>query len=59
MEGLKKSFLVRRNNIVGFSDKNFFTAPIGTVLSFVGQTAPSCYLFCNSVWEVGDKQYKQ
>ena len=56
MEELKKSFLVRGNNIVGLSDKNFFTAPIGTVLSFVGQTAPSCYLFCNSVWEVGDKQ---
>ena len=53
MEGLKKSFLVCGNNIVGFSDKNFFTAPIGTVLSFVGQTAPNGYLLCSSVWEVG------
>ena len=59
MEGLKKSFLVRGNNIVGFSDKNFSTAPIGTVLSFVGQAAPNGYLLCNSVWEVGGKQYKQ
>ena len=47
MEGLKKSFLVRGNNIVGFSDKNFSTAPIGTVLSFAGQTAPHGYLLCN------------
>ena len=47
MEGLKKSFLVRGNNIVGFSDKNFSTCPIGTVLSFAGQTAPNGYLLCN------------
>ena len=59
MEVLKKSFLVRENNIVGFSDKNFFTAPIGTVLSFAGQTAHNGYLLCSSAWEVGNKQYKQ
>lgn len=47
MEGLKKSFLVRGNNIVGFSDKNFSTCPIGTVLSFAGQTAPNGYLLCD------------
>ena len=47
MEGLKKSFLVRGNNIVGFSDKNFSTAPLGTVLSFAGQTTPHGYLLCD------------
>lgn len=55
MEGLKKSFLVRGNNIVGFSDKNFSTAPIGTVLSFAGQTAPNGYLLCNGAsYKVAD-----
>ena len=48
MENLKKSFLVRGNNIVGFSDKkNFSTAPLGTVLSFAGQTRPNGYLLCD------------
>lgn len=55
MEGLKKSFLVRGNNIVGFSDKNFSTCPIGTVLSFAGQTAPHGYLLCNGAsYKVAD-----
>ena len=48
MENLKKSFLVRGNNIVGFSDKkNFSTAPLGTVLSFAGQARPNGYLLCD------------
>ena len=47
MEGLKKSFLVRGNNIVGFSDKNFSTCPIGTVLSFAGNTVPHGYLLAD------------
>ena len=55
MEGLKKSFLVKGNSIVGFSDKNFSTAPIGTVLSFAGQTAPHGYLLCNGAsYKVAD-----
>ena len=55
MEGLKKSFLVRGNNIVGFSDKNFSTAPIRTVLSFAGQTAPHGYLLCDGAsYKVAD-----
>ena len=55
MEGLKKSFLVRGNNIVGFSDKNFSTSPIGTVLSFAGQAAPHGYLLCNGAsYKVAD-----
>lgn len=55
MEGLKKSFLVRGNNIVGLSDKNFSTCPIGTVLSFAGQTAPNGYLLCNGAsYKVAD-----
>lgn len=55
MEGLKKSFLVRGNNIVGFSDKNFSTCPIGTVLSFAGQIAPNGYLLCNGAsYKVAD-----
>lgn len=55
MEDLKKSFLVRGNNIVGFSDKNFSTAPIGTVLSFAGQTAHHGYLLCDGAsYKVAD-----
>lgn len=55
MEGLKKSFLVRGNNIVGFSDKNFSTAPIGTVLSFAGQTVPNGYLLADGAsYKVAD-----
>ena len=55
MEGLKKSFLVRGNNIVGLSDKNFSTCPIGTVLSFAGQTAPHGYLLCDGAsYKVAD-----
>lgn len=55
MEGLKKSFLVRGNNIVGFSDKNFSTAPIGTVLSFAGQTVPHGYLLADGAsYKVAD-----
>ena len=45
MEDLKKSFLVRGDNIIGaLGDKYFSTAPLGTVLSFAGQTAPHGYL---------------
>ena len=55
MEDLKKSFLVRGSNIVGFSDKNFSTAPLGTVLSFAGQTAPHGYLLCDGAsYKVAD-----
>ncbi len=38
MEGLKKSFLVRGNSIVGFSDKNFSTLHVGCVIPFAGNT---------------------
>ena len=55
MEDLKKSFLIHGNNIVGFSDKNFSTAPIGTVLSFAGSTAPHGYLLCDGAsYKVAD-----
>lgn len=55
MEGLKKSFLVRGNNIVGFSDKNFSTAPIGTVLAYAGNEAPRGYLLANGAsYKVAD-----
>lgn len=55
MEDLKKSFLVRGNNIVGFSDKNFSTAPIGTVLSFAGNTIPHGYLLADGAsYKVAD-----
>lgn len=48
MEDLKKSFLVRGDNIVGaLGDKYFSTAPLGTVLSFAGSTAPNGYLLCD------------
>lgn len=59
MENLKKSFLVRGDNIIGaLGDKNFSTAPIGTVLSFAGQTAPYGYLICNGAsYKVADYPY--
>lgn len=48
MEGFKKGILVRNGTAVGsLGDKYFSTAPIGTVLSFAGQTAPNGYLLCN------------
>lgn len=48
MEGLKKGILVKNNVAVGaVGDKYFSTCPIGTVLSFAGQTAPHGYLLCN------------
>ena len=56
MEDLKKSFLVRGGNIVGaVGDKNFSTAPLGTVLSFAGQIAPHGYLLCDGAsYKVAD-----
>lgn len=55
MEDLKKSFLIHGSHIVGFSDKNFSTAPLGTVLSFAGQTAPHGYLLCDGAsYKVAD-----
>ena len=55
MDNLRKSFLVLGNNIVGLSDKNFSTCPIGTVLSFAGQTAPNGYLLCDGAsYKVAD-----
>lgn len=56
MEDLKKSFLIKGDNIVGaLGDKNFSTAPLGTVLSFAGQTAPHGYLLCDGAsYKVAD-----
>ena len=56
MEDLKKSFLVRGDNIIGaLGDKYFSTAPLGTVLSFAGQTAPHGYLLCDGAsYKVAD-----
>ena len=40
---------------VALGDKNFSTAPIGTVLSFAGQTAPHGYLLANGAsYKVAD-----
>ena len=48
MEDFKKAILVRNGTAVGaVGDKNFSTAPLGTVLSFAGQTAPHGYLLCD------------
>ena len=56
MEDLKKSFLVRGDNIIGaLGDKYFSTAPLGTVLSFAGQTTPHGYLLCDGAsYKVAD-----
>ena len=56
MEDLKKSFLIKGDNIIGaLGDKNFSTAPLGTVLSFAGQTAPHGYLLCDGAsYKVAD-----
>lgn len=56
MENLKKSFLIKGDNIIGaLGDKNFSTAPLGTVLSFAGQTAPHGYLLCDGAsYKVAD-----
>ena len=47
---------VKRIAVSALGDKNFFsTAPIGTVLSFAGQTAPHGYLLCNGAsYKVAD-----
>lgn len=49
MEGLKKSFLVRGNSIVGLSDKNFSTLHVGCVIPFAGNAdnIPRGYLLCD------------
>ena len=55
MDNLRKSFLVRGNNIVGFSDKNFSTCPIGTVLSFAGNIIPRGFLVADGTsYKVAD-----
>ena len=56
MEDLKKAILVRDGMAVGVvGDKYFSTAPLGTVLSFAGQTAPHGYLLCNGAsYKVAD-----
>ena len=56
MEDLKKGFLVRGDNIVGaLGDKYFTNTPLGTVLSFAGQTAPHGYLLCDGAsYKVAD-----
>lgn len=48
MEGLKKSFLVKGNSIVGaVGDKYFSTCPLGTVLSYAGNIIPRGFLVCD------------
>lgn len=48
MENLKKAMIIRNGNVVGaVGDKNFSTCPLGTVLSFAGQTAPRGFLLCD------------
>lgn len=48
MENLKKAMIIRGGNVIGaVGDKNFSTCPLGTVLSFAGQTAPRGFLLCD------------
>lgn len=48
MDNLRKAVLVHGNSIIGaVGDKNFSTAPIGTVLAYIGQTAPRGYLLAD------------
>lgn len=56
MEDLKKAILVRNGVCVGaVGDKYFSTCPLGTVLSFAGQTAPHGYLLCDGAsYKVAD-----
>ena len=57
MDNLRKSFLVKGNSIVGFSDKNFSTLHIGCVIPFAGNTdkIPHGYLLANGAsYKVAD-----
>ena len=56
MEGLKKSFLVKGNSIVGaLGDKYFSNAPIGVIQAFSGTTIPHGYLICDGAsYKVAD-----
>ena len=48
MENLKKAMIIRNGNVVGaVGDKNFSTAPIGTVLAYAGNEAPRGYLLAD------------
>jgi microcystin-dependent protein len=56
MEDLKKGILIRNNVAVGaVGDKYFSTCPIGTVLSYAGQTAPRGFLVADGAsYKVSD-----
>ena len=56
MEGLKKSFLVKGNSIVGaLGDKYFSNAPIGVIQAFSGTTIPHGYLLADGTsYKVAD-----
>lgn len=56
MEGLKKSFLVKGNSIVGaLGDKYFSNAPIGVIQAFSGNTVPHGYLLADGTsYKVAD-----
>lgn len=47
MDTLKKGIIVRNGVCVGFGDKTYSTCPIGTVLSYAGQTVPNGYLLAD------------
>ena len=48
MSELNKSFMIINGQIIGATgEKVYSTSPIGTVLSYAGQTAPNGYLLCN------------
>ena len=48
MENLKKAMIIRGGNVIGaVGDKNFSTAPIGTVLAYAGNEAPRGYLLAD------------
>ena len=43
-----KAFIIRGNNVIGMDVQRVFsTCPLGTVLSFAGQTAPRSFLLCD------------
>ena len=48
MSELNKGFMIINGQIIGATgEKVYSTSPIGTVLSYAGQTAPNGYLLCN------------
>lgn len=55
MDTLKKGIIVRNGVAIGFGDKTYSTCPIGTVLSYAGQTVPNGFLLADGAsYKVAD-----